>query len=66
MNRDKIDSLIASGAIKSVAILKVPVNDGAYGVTYADRLEITFPNGETLSVESSGDHAVYDSNLEVR
>ncbi len=66
MNRTKLDSLVASGTIKSAAILKVAVNDGDYGVTYADRLEITFPNGETLTIESSGDHTVSDSNLEVQ
>jgi hypothetical protein len=66
MNRAKLDSLVTSGIIKSVAILKVAVNDGNYGVIYADRLEITFPNGETLSIESGGDHSESDSWLEVR
>jgi hypothetical protein len=52
--------------IKSAAILKVPVNDGDYGVIYAEKLEITFPNGQTLSIESGGDHSISDSWLEVR
>lgn len=48
-----LDKLVLSGALKAYAYTNSAVNDGTYGVELAERLVLTFPSGETLTVEAN-------------
>ncbi len=66
MKNDKLDALVASGAIREYSLRKSAVNDGEFGVEYAEELTITFSSGETLNLQAATDGDVgFNTSLEI-
>jgi hypothetical protein len=50
--QEVLDDLVRTGSLRSFKYEKNPVSSCPDGVEYVDVLTLTFPNGDTLAIES--------------